>query len=230
MKRYLLLALAAFAFVIVAPSAMAVRVRVVDAPAVPLEPSASTDCTLLSAINPNAACPISDINATYKMSFVDVAKPGCQAAAGVAGVGPAGIAGFNFCIILQNVTQPNVPLTGFNFTFIVPDAGLGDDYSFIDCSGVPSNVTNSFCPSAPLIVGSSITVSFAANPGVPVPEVAYLFVDFANNPGNASVTVSGPISVPEPGELGLFGLGLLGICVGYGWEKRRQSHRIKSAA
>jgi hypothetical protein len=38
-----------------------------------------------------------------------------------------------------------------------------------------------------------------------------------NSPGAANVT----LSVPEPGELGLFGLGLLMLGVGYGWRRRR---------
>ena len=233
MKHYLPLALAALAFFVAAPSAFAVRIRVIDAPTLPPATNSGADCTQLSALNPNAACPISDINATYLMSFVGAENPGCQGAAAVNGVGAIGIAGFNYCIILQNVTQPQMPLTGFDFTFIVPDAGSGDVYSFIECDGFPESVSNSFCPPAsvsnPLHSGEIIHVSFAADPGVPVPEVAYLFVDFENNPGNASVTVSGPVSVPEPGALGLFGLGLLAIGVGYGWEKRRQNGRINHA-
>lgn len=38
------------------------------------------------------------------------------------------------------------------------------------------------------------------------------------------------VGVPEPGELGLFGLGLLAIGVGYGWKKRRQGRGISNAA
>jgi hypothetical protein len=55
---------------------------------------------------------------------------------------------------------------------------------------------------------------------VPVGQLAYLFVDFTNNPGTSSVTAD--ISVPEPGVLGLFGVGLLAIGVGYSWRKGRQ--------
>ena len=49
----------------------------------------------------------------------------------------------------------------------------------------------------------------------------------ANN-GFGPITAT--FSVPEPGELGLFGLGLLAIGAGYGWGKRRQSRRTHTAA
>lgn len=230
MKRSLTLALAAFALVIAAPSALAVRMRVVDAPLPSGTAMATvTDCASISASSPNTACSVTDINATYTMRFVDAGLPGCAAATSVAGVGPTDLDGFTYCIILVNFTKPKAPLTGFNFTFEVPNAGPNDDYSQVQCTGIPGNVSSTFCPPAPLIAGASVTASFSAHPGVPVAEVAYLFVDFANQPGDASVTFSGPVSVPEPGELGLFGLGLLAIGLGYGWEKRRKSCRTGDA-
>ncbi len=223
MKHYLVLALAALAFFVVAPSAFAVRVRVVDAPPV--------DCTAASEHIPSTPCSIEDINATYSMAFVPASVGGCQAASNVPGVSPGDLAGFNFCIILVNQTLPQTALTAFNFSFVVPAQGANDDYSFIVCDGLPGNVSNTFCPQAPLHAGDTISASFAsALPGVQVGELAYLFVDFENNPGNASVTVSSSVSVPEPGVLGLFGLGLLAIGVGYGLDNRRQNRRINNAA
>jgi hypothetical protein len=53
----------------------------------------------------------------------------------------------------------------------------------------------------------------------------YLMTDFVNQPDPALVTVS----VPEPGALGLFGLGLLGIGVGLGWRRRQPSLGIQVA-
>lgn len=228
MKHSLSLALAALAFVLSAPDASAVRMRVVDAP--PPALATFTDCALISNINSSAPCSVTDITATYQMGFVDASVPGCQAASALPGVGIDGISGFNFCIILVNQTLPQSGLTGFNFTFTVPDAIPGlDDYSFVFCDGLPGAVSNTFCPPGPLHAGDIISASFAsAGSGVPVGDLAYLFVDFGNNPGVASVTVSGPVSVPEPAELGLFGLGLLVIGAGYCWEKRRQIRRTGS--
>lgn len=220
MKRYPALALAALVLVLAAPSAFAVRMRVVDAPPVPL---AATNTGSGCTTNPaGTACAITDVSDTYAVNFVAASDAGCQAAALVPGVGAAGITGFNFCVILRNETQPQTPLTGFNFTFVVPTAGNADDYGFVFCDGAPANVVaSSFCPSGAVQAGDLITASFSASPGVPAGELAYLFVDFSNNPGTSSVTAD--VSVPEPGVLGLFGLGLLAVGAGYGWQKRRQS-------
>ena len=217
MKHYLALALAAFALVLVAPDASAIRIRVVDAPPV--------DCTTLP---PNTACTVIGTDSSYLMSFMPVEGPegvACRSAEAVPEPA-ADISGFNFCIIFNNLSGN--PLTGLNFTFTVPTQGLNDDYSFVFCDGVPSSVTSSLCPSGPVQAGDIMTATFSANPGVPNRQDAYLFVDFENDPGEVTGTFTST-SVPEPGELGLFGLGLLAIGVGYGWEKRRQSHRIHTA-
>jgi hypothetical protein len=211
MKRYPALALAAFILVLAAPSAFALRMRVVDAPTGPISPtSADSDCTSNGV---NTPCAITDVSDIYAINFVDSSNPGCQSAAGISGVGTAGIAGFNFCMILANETNPQTPLTGFSFTFVVPmEDPSSDVYSSVFCDGVPGNVLASSCPQGPLHEGDVITASFSAQPGVPVGQLAYLFVDFTNNPGTSSVTAS--LSVPEPGVLGLFGLGLLAVGAG----------------
>jgi hypothetical protein len=213
MKHYLALALAAFALILAAPSASAVRIRVVDAPPV--------DCTTLP---PNTACTVIGTDSSYLMSFMPVAGPdgvACRSAAAVPEPA-ADISGFNWCIIFNNLSGS--PLTNLNFTFTVPTQGINDDYSFVFCDGVPSSVSSTFCPQGPVQPGDIITATFSANPGVPNRQDAYLFVDFEHNPGDATVTF-----VPEPGELGLFGLGLLAIGVGYGWEKRRQRRPTHTA-
>ncbi len=218
MKRYPTLALMALALVFAAPSAFAVRMRVVDAPPIPGSSAATvSDCTSNAV---NTPCAITDVSDTYLINFVAATNTGCQTAANVPGVGTSGIAGFDFCMMLSNETSPQTPLGGFNFTFVVPTADAGDDYSFVFCDGIPGSVTSTVCPSGPLQAGDMVTASFSVSPGLPVGEVAYLFVDFSNNPGTGSLTVDA--SVPEPGELGLFGLGLLAIGVGYGWQKRRR--------
>lgn len=221
MKHYLAVAFVAFALALAAPSAFAVRVRVVDAPPNP------PDCTQNS---PNTACSIVNTTDTYTMNFVDASLPGCTAANSATGVQPGDLTGFTYCVILNNLS--NSPLTTFNFTFTVPPQGPNDDYTTVDCSGIPSTVSDTFCPSAsvtsPLVAGASMSASFSANPGVPIGEDAYLFIDFANSPGTTSLTLS-PLSVPEPGELGLFGLGLLAIGAGYGLQRRRQKSRNNEA-
>ena len=218
MKHYLALALAAFALVLVAPDASAIRIRVVDAPPV--------DCTPLPA---NTACGVSDVNAPYTARFMPVVGQdgaACRSATAPPPGPNADISGFNWCIIFDNFTDN--PLTTLNFTFAVPTQGLSDDYSFVFCDGVPSSVSSTLCPSGPMHTGDMITASFSANPGVPTGEATYLFVDFENRPGDVTATFA-PTSVPEPDELALFGLGLLAIGMGYGWEKRRQSRRIHTA-
>lgn len=219
MKRYLVLAVAALAFVVAAPSAFAVRIRVVDAPPTPGQ-SNPPDCTSNS---PNTACSITNLTDTYTINFVGAGQPGCQAAANATGVQPGDLDGFTYCAILNNLSGS--PLTVLNFMFDVPVQGPNDDYNTVTCTGIPSSVSASFCPPVPLTVGDSITASFSASPGVPINQDAYLFIDFANTPGTTSLTLT-PLSVPEPGELGLFGLGLLAIGVGYGWQKRRQSRGL----
>lgn len=219
MKRYLSLALAAFALVIAAPSALAVRIRVVDAP--PKDCTAQTVCGIVDGTN------------TYDMNFVNALDPnlGCQSAAALPKPG-ADISGFTYCIVMDNISSS--PLNTLSFIFTVPAAGLEDDYNNVECDGFPASVTKSSCPtpstSNPLQAGQVIHATFSANPGVPNSESFYLFVDFANNPGAVSLTVPGRVSVPEPSELGLFGLGLLVMGVGYGWEKRRRNRRTKQAA
>ncbi len=209
MKHHLALTLAAFVLVLAAPSAFAVRIRIVDAPSTP---SNSADCRSNPA---NTACSITNLTDTYTINFVDAALPGCLAA-------PGNQDGFTYCAILKNLTGS--PLTALNFTFTVPQEGPDDDYDKVTCSSFPTGVSASFCPPGPLSANDSITASFAANPGVPNHEDAYLFIDFSNSPGTTSLTLS-PRSVPEPDGLGLFGLGLLALGVACGWQGRGQPGR-----
>ncbi|MEO6798913.1 MAG: PEP-CTERM sorting domain-containing protein [Rhodanobacter sp.] len=220
MKRYLALTLAALALVLAAPSAFAVKVRGVDA-------TPPVDCT---GNGVNTACSIIDPNDTYIMNFVPATSGICEAAKYTPGVAAGDLNGFTWCTVLVNFSQS--ALTSLDFTFTVPEQGMHDDYNTVTCDGIPAGLSASFCPpaslAAPLTAGDSFNVSFSAFPGVPVGQAAYLFVDFTNTPGTTSLRFS-PLSVPEPGELGLFGLGLLGIGVGYGWRRRRQTSRGNEA-
>jgi hypothetical protein len=204
MKRYLLLALAACAFVIVAPSAMAVRVRVVDPTAIP--------CAS------DAPCSIYNLDTPFIANFVSCSHP-------PAGPIPHSVntAGFTYCLWLNNVTGSGAGRIDFELR--VPADAVGQS---LECdSDAPSVLVAVVCPtSLPTTAGASFTISFISNPPLADNHDFYLLTDFAVDPGSAGVT----LSVPEPGELGLFGLGLLGIGLGYSWKKRRQSDRAHYAA
>lgn len=196
MKRYLLLALAALALAIAAPSAFATRV-IFDPPVLP--PVSPPVC------NHNDPCSIGLLNHTYQLDFLP-----CGDILGV----PTG--DNTWCLWMNNVTGHAAAT--FTFQFIIPSGGSvsGDD---LQCSSIPTSLATNDCPSALPEPGSLFTVSFFANPPLPNRTDFYLFTDFVNTPGQANVT----LSVPEPGALGMFGLGLLVLGVGFGWQKRRQA-------
>lgn len=200
MKRYLGLAVAAFILVLVAPSAFAVRIRVVDPEPIPC--ARDTPCTIY------------DLGTTYQANFVSCSHP-------AAGPIPATVdtAGFTYCLWLNNITGPNASRLDFDLT--VPADSVGQR---LDCdSNEPNVLVVIVCPaSLPTTAGGAFTVSFLSNPPLGNNRDFYLLTDFVSDPGSAGVTLS-RASVPEPGELSLFGLGLLLIGVGYGWEKRRRS-------
>lgn len=196
MRRYLILALAAFGLAMAAPSAFATRV-IFDPPD-SLPDTTPPDCTH------SDPCSIGEINHTYRVDFLSCSD--------VQGVDVPD--GFTYCLWMNNVTQHAV--TKFTFQFIVPEGGSvsGDG---LKCSSIPADLADDDCPRSLPSAGELFTVSFFANPPLPNRTDFYLFTDFNQSPGSANVT----LSVPEPGELGLFGLGLLALGVGYGWQKRR---------
>jgi hypothetical protein len=196
MRRYLILALAAFGLAVAAPSAFATRV-IFDPPAT-LPDTTPPGCTR------SDPCSIGEINHTYRVDFLP-----CDEVLGV------DTTGFTYCLWMNNVTRHAV--STFTFQFIVPDGGSfsGDE---LECSSIPPELATDNCPESLPAVGELFTVSFFANPPLPNRTDFYLFTDFRNSPGAANVT----LSVPEPGELGLFGLGLLALGIGYGWQRRRR--------
>lgn len=205
MKRYLILVLAAFGLAIAAPSAFATRV-IFDPPTT-LPDTTPPGCTH------DDPCSIGELNHTYQVGFLP-----CSDIQGV--LIPSGS---SYCLWMNNVTLHAA--TTFTFQFIVPDGGSnsGDQ---LECSSIPSDLATDDCPQSLPPVGELFTVSFFANPPLPNRTDFYLFTDFVNSPGAANVT----LSVPEPGGLGLFGLGLLALGVGYGWQRRRQKSRQGNAA
>lgn len=214
MKRYLVLALAAFVLVAFAPSAFATRV-IFDPPSPSpsgLGPPAGTDCTLsIDGLNNYTPCNISKTGVPYSVSFVD-----CTALTGLPSPAPG------WCLYMDNVTGTS--LNAFTFQFNVPAGGSYDGSDVLQCGSQPKGYATNNCPNgSSLSVNQLLDLSFFA----PLANNTdfYLITDFINDPGYADVTVAA--TVPEPGEFGLFGLGLLLIGAGYGarrrgiWTKRR---------
>ena len=144
--------------------------------------------------------------------------------------------GYTDCLSMSNGTSHY--LTTFDFTMPIPvDATQGDGFQ---CDTVENgDATLAATDDCALesyfgIDDTSFTMSFFAadGPGVAPGASFFLLMDFdgLTAPQAAHVNVGPITSVPEPGALGLFGLGLLAIGVGYGWEKRRQGRRANNAA
>jgi hypothetical protein len=201
MKHYLVLALAALAFAIVAPSAFATRV-IFDPP----EALSVAQTTVQSATcKHDDPCSISILNQPYTVGFIH-----CSEVEGVS-------TGNNtWCLWMNNVTLHAA--SKFTFQFAVPEGGSHSG-SALECFSIPADFATDNCPQTLPNPGEMFTVSFFAHPALPNRTDFYLFTDFVNSPGTAEVTVS----VPEPGALGLFGLGLLGIGLGLGWQRRRNN-------
>src|SRR6185437_15097422 len=158
MKRYLVLALAAVALAIAAPSAFATKV--IFDPPVPdasLPPPSSPFCTH------NDPCSIGVLNHTYQLDFLPCGD--------VLGVNT----GTNtWCLWMNNVTGHSAAT--FTFQFIVPDGGSvsGGD---LQCSSIPTSLATNDCPSALPNPGELFTVSFFANPALSNRTDFYLFTD-----------------------------------------------------
>ena len=203
MKRYLILALAALGLALAAPSAFATHV-IFDPPMDP--PPPPVVCT---AFETN--CNIYELGQAYQMDFMPCSQPPMPGQA-------AGSSAYNWCLWFNNVSGHGG--TKFTFSF-VPNGGSLVDPDQVDCSSSPSDLATSNCPST-LPTSGPLTVTFFTHS--PLQNNFYIYTDFAKQPGPATVTVS----VPEPGALGMFGLGLLVLGVGFGWQKRRQVQTSRS--
>jgi hypothetical protein len=199
MKRYLVLAFAVFAVAIAAPSAFATHV-IFDPP-----PPLGTDCTLSSGVlNDYTPCDISKLNTPYAVEFV-----ACNTLTGLSP--PAS----GWCLFMTNVTGRS--LDKFTFVFTVPTGGSSDGNDLLTCGSRPIGFATDNCADgAQVTAGEVLDLSFFAT--LPNNNNFYLITDFNDSPGSAAVTVS----APEPGELGLFGLGLLALGVAFGFQKRHQ--------
>lgn len=205
MKRYLILALVALGFLAAAPSAFATRV-IFDPPnphlnSIVIPPTAN--CEPVGQFTP---CNITLVNTPYLVSFIP-----CTSVEGV--TVPSGM---TWCLWMNNVTQNAV--SRFTFQFYVPSNG-GED---LECSSQGQYFATNDCPSSVPADGTLFSVSFFTTPALPNLLNFYLFTDFGVEPDPAKVT----LSVPEPGQLGLFGLGLFALGIGYGLRKRHQVRRV----
>lgn len=226
MKRYLVLVLAVFGLVIVAPSAFATRVIFDPIPAIPGGPPGGTDCTLGdppgvgTGLNNFTPCNVNKLNVEYAVTFVDCADISPQS---VVTNAKNAYPGFNpiSCLWLNNVT--GVAADTFMFDLTVPTGAGGGT---LDCGSSPIALASSSCASNLPGDGDTFTLSFITNPPVASPSDFYLLIDLKMGPDPAGVTVS----VPEPGVLGLFGFGLLALGVGFGWQRRRQTSRGNKTA
>lgn len=213
MKRYLVLALAALALALAAPSAFATRV-IFDPPSggvISGAPPTGTDCTLSAGdLNDYTPCNISKLGTPYSVSFVNCST--------LTGLNPSAS---GWCLFMTNVTRG--ALSKFTFQFTAPSGGSLDNTDELTCGSQPPGfATNNCQDGATVAAGDFLDLSFFA----PLPNNTnfYLITDFVNQPEAATVTVS----VPEPGVLGMFGLGLLALGVGFGWQKRRQAQTSRS--
>ncbi|MEP7184858.1 MAG: PEP-CTERM sorting domain-containing protein [Rhodanobacter sp.] len=204
MRHYLVLALAAFALVLTAPSAFAVRIRIVD--------PAPTPC------RSDSPCSIYELGTTYKANFIScLHQPN--------GTIPNSVdtEGFSYCLWLNNVTGNNA--SRFDFDLTVPTGAGGQQ---LQCqSDDPGHLVAIQCPEFLPADGDSFGLAFLRNLPLGYNRDFFLLTDFQVNPGSAGVSLSAT-SVPEPGELGLFGLGLLGM--GIGWQRRRLTSGGNKAA
>jgi hypothetical protein len=93
-----------------------------------------------------------------------------------------------------------------------------DGSDLLHCGSQPAGFATDNCEDgATVTTGQLLDLTFFAS--LPNNKNFYLITDFIDQPNPATVTVS----VPEPGELGLFGLGLLMLGLGYGWRRRQHA-------
>ncbi|MGH8182485.1 MAG: PEP-CTERM sorting domain-containing protein [Rhodanobacteraceae bacterium] len=219
MKRYLLFAAAVLLLgLIVAPNAFAIHVI--------FDPTTVTGQTLTASdpvCTSNTPCNIALPNTTYTATFLSCAS-GAILPASVCTTAPVTSAWYG--VWFNNVT--GYALNTFTFSIPIP-TGFGGQS--LTCSGSPpgSGITV-ICPSTAPAAGSDLDLTVHTNPALfgggnsgGNPEDFYLLAD-------VPFTTTGMVaSVPEPSELGLFGLGLLALGLGYGWKKRRYAQRGNEA-
>lgn len=151
-----------------------------------------------------------------------VAPVDCSNYAGL----PSDLAGSVSCFGFNNVS--GAAITSFKFTFsFTPDEGtqLGLTGQTLSC-GVDNYLTTFRCPSGELQPDTLYTMLFGGMP--PIPDNTDFYFGSDVSLGNLPFAAT-PNPVPEPPDLGLFGLGLLGIGIAMGWRRRQQRCRSVTA-
>ncbi|HEX5489149.1 MAG TPA: PEP-CTERM sorting domain-containing protein [Rhodanobacteraceae bacterium] len=224
MKRYLFLALSAIVLaMLVAPDALAVRIRIADPTGDPVVlPPNNFLCDGSSAANSNIPCNIYTLGEpAYQVTFVSCDTTGIPT--------QTPPPDFSYCLWLNNVT--GTPVNKLTFEFTVPEGGSLDGTDVLTCDAEAADVEDFSATNTCHGTASAedrLKITFFTNPAVGRGSDFYLYTDFKKMPDPALVTVS--VAVPEPGALGMFGLGLLLLGVGYGWQRRRQHARQGGAA
>ena len=221
---YLLLplALAGFVLAIAAPdaSAKAFKAGMVDP---------GVTCSGNPADSNNTPCVIYNVVVSNSVAFQPCTTPPIPS-----GVIPAGPPSYQNCLWMYNGTGTG--LTTFDFHIPLPiDFEAGDTLDCLTISaaaGDPTLTPTAGCDQTFAASDSFFDISFTADTEVKANAGFFLLMNFDGRlaPDAAGVIVNKSVSVPEPGELGLFGLGLLGIGLAYSWKKRRDSRGIHSAA
>lgn len=202
MRRVFLMILAALAAsVCTAPAAFAKKAVVIFDP--------PPDLTCAS----NAPCSIQNLGATYINNWVS-----CGTIPNLS----SDLAGFEDCLWYENDSHSSANLFRFGMTMtapgVEPDA-QPDDETQLECGVSPSGIAVWSCPDVLPGVGGLLTTTFRTTSAL---ESGTGFVLAINNFDGVPSTPSVVASVPEPGVLGLFGLGLIGIAGAYGWNRRRR--------
>lgn len=201
MRHSLLLVLGLLtALLAVAPDAFATRTVIFD-------PGAGTQAVAppTAQCAGDSPCQVFNLGSSYLNTWIPCTTQGL----------PSGLAQYSSCLWYQN--QSGSPAAVFNFAMTV---GAGDEGQALACDVSPEGIATWSCPgSLPQAVGGLFTLTFFANPAIANTDNFILAIndEFESNPGSPSVVAS----VPEPGVLGLFGLGLIAIVGAYGWKRRR---------
>ncbi|MGH8114390.1 MAG: hypothetical protein ACREPS_04950 [Rhodanobacteraceae bacterium] len=133
---------------------------------------------------------------------------------------PTDFASLTSCFAFNNLT--NSPVSSFGFSFTASSNGMLTCQQLMEKGSTPA-FGESNCP-LNMVAGDPVNILLS---GIPAwADDTDLIIGFSFDVPMGSGT---PDPVPEPGELGMFGLGLLVIGVGYGWDKRHRGWKNKSA-
>lgn len=211
MRRTFLLVFAAAAVLLcVVPSAFAAAHRtVIFDPGLGSAISAPPSSTCTNDLT--QPCQVFDLSTSYLNTWISCTTPGL----------PTGLSQYQSCLWFQNMSGSAANVFSFGMNVAAP----GDAGQLVDCATSPEGIATWICPDSLPGNGDPFTVKFFANPAVGNQDDFIIAInDFDANPGSPVAVAS----VPEPGALGMFGLGLIAIVGAYGWKRRRDGVRARS--